>query len=148
MRRGVLAGLVLAFLAGGTATAGGRLPLVAGDYTYHLNEGTSNVQLLAFATAEGVAGTFSFHGSYVDLSGTVTCVSVRGVDAWVAGVIANAEDVGVDGWMVRVKDHGVRDQAVTFMDDYALAIAWCEGASTEYDREYLQPVVAGWLIVR
>ena len=147
MRRSLLAGLVLAFAIGGTAGAGGRLPLVAGDYTYELNGGTSHVQLSAIGGRHGVHGSLTFDGTYVDLQGTVTCVTVKGADAWVAGVIDNAAEVGFDGWMVRVRDHGIRDRAVTFMDDYSAALAWCEGASAD-GVKVLQPLVDGWLVVR
>ncbi|HEU0244336.1 MAG TPA: hypothetical protein VFQ75_10550 [Candidatus Limnocylindrales bacterium] len=148
MRRGVLAGLGLAMVITGAASGGGRPPLVAGAYTYELNGGRSHVDLVAFAGVHGARGTLSFQGTFVDMGGSVTCVTVRGSDAWVAGVIEWGDDVGLDGWMVRVTDHGARDRAVTFIEDFGLATAWCEGASTAYDADYLQPVVAGWLIVR
>lgn len=147
MRRSLLAGVVLALLVGGTAAAGGRLALVAGQYTYQLNGGTSEVRLLAVGRPGDVRGTLMFRGSYIDFDGTVTCVTVKGADAWVAGVIDDPDEVGFDGWMVRVKDHGIRDRAVTFIDDAAVARAWCEEMRRD-GVEYLQPLVDGWVVVR
>ena len=147
MRRGVVAGILLALFVGGTATASGRLPLVAGDYTYELGGGTSHVQVVAFGGADGPRGSFSFHGTFVDLGGSVTCVTVHGAEAWIAGVLESGDDVGLDAWMVRMTDHGARDQAVTFIDDYAVAMAWCTGASSD-GADLQQPLVGGWLVVR
>ncbi|HEX5825947.1 MAG TPA: hypothetical protein VFY23_00375, partial [Candidatus Limnocylindrales bacterium] len=113
-----------------------------------LNGGTSHVHLVAFGGPGGAMGSMAFHGTYVDVGGPVTCVTVRGADAWVAGEVAWGDGLGLDGWMARVVDHGSRDRAVTFLEEHALATAWCEAASTEHDAEYLQPVIEGWLRVR
>lgn len=148
MRRGLFAGLALVFLVGGPVVAGGRLPLVAGDYTYELNGGTSNVTLAAFAGRTGPMGSMRFEGTWVAFGGPVTCVTVRGSEAWVAGSVGWGDALGLDGWMVRLVDHGTRDRAVAFVDEYDLAVAWCEGASVELDSAYLVPVTAGWVVVR
>lgn len=148
MRGGLLAGLALGCLVGGSATAVGRRPVVAGDYTYELSGGISNVELVAFSGRRGATGSMHFARTYTELGGTVTCVTVRGADAWIAGVADWGDAFGLDGWMVRVVDPGTRDRAVTFVDEYALAVGWCESASTDLNADSLQPVTDGWLVVR
>lgn len=147
MSRGVVAGVVLALALAVPAGAGGRLPLVVGDYTYQLNGGTSHVHLVAYGGAEGISGAFTFHGTFVDVGGSVTCLRVHGADAWLAGVLESGDDVGFDGWMIRLSDHGTRDRAVTFIDDYGVAMAWCDNRSAD-GADLIQPVTEGWLLVR
>ena len=135
----------------GTAQAAPRAPIVTGDYSYEYLSHVSTVDVVGRA-GDPASGWFSYSGEFATFGGPVTCVSVVGADAWLAGPITRGDAgiEGVDAWAIRLHDGGTPgrngDTAITFLDTAEGVRALCESATSEYDG-YLQQVIEGNLVV-
>ncbi len=146
-RAGVLAVTLLLVSATGVQAAG--VAKVTGTYQTEFGGVVATITVDAHATTPA-SGTFSFSntvGGFID--GEVTCVTIEGSDAWIAGPVLDSDIPGLTSWAARLHDGGTPgtngDLAITFVDFESLDW-YCERARTNYDR-YMVPVAGGNLVI-
>lgn len=147
-----MAALILTLALGGAAQAAALASSVTGDYTYQFFTNTTTIHLDAHA-GDPATGSFSYVSGFASFSGPVTCVTVIGSDAWVAGpitAVTKGDTFGYDGWAERVHDGGTPgaqgDTAITFIDTFDAMVKYCQSAKTKSDRSMV-PLTAGNLVV-
>ncbi|HLO36712.1 MAG TPA: hypothetical protein VK194_11540 [Candidatus Deferrimicrobium sp.] len=149
MRRATLLAVVLVLAVGGAVQATGRVASVTGSYQYELFGGTRTVELDAH-DGDSVSGSISYASPFAVFSGSVTCITVIGSDAWVAGPITTGGDFA--GWAVRVRDGGTPgangDMAITYVDTLEASVDFCQAAKQPKRIGDMVPVTAGNLVVR
>jgi len=154
MRRATVLAVVMVLALGGTVQAAPRVPMVTGAYAYQYGAGTSTV-LLAARGGDPARGSLAFAGPFGSFRGPVTCVTVIGSDAWVAGEITvgapEIEGVVYHGWAVRVHDGGTPgrkgDTAITLIDPPEVSLEYCQSADSSVD-DWQVPVTGGNLVVQ
>ena len=123
MRRAAALAVVLVMALSGIAQAAGPAGTVVGSYTY-APFSPDNVRLVMVAATNvgghvmGVWSLTKINAPRTTYSGPVTCLTVSGRDAWLAGPLWQGSTVGAflwihDGGLPR----GVGDRAVTWISD-------------------------------
>ena len=156
LRMAMAIALVLTLALGGVAQARSAPPLVTGAFTYIFNDTTRTAALVAsgsdpatgmFVIAAPAAGQF--------LTARVTCLTVDGRDAWIAGTITRSSDwvpgVVLRGVWVRVHDGGrggSGDLVISGLEQTATdAVKACVSKSPDLDG-LLQPLKVGDITIR
>jgi hypothetical protein len=124
MRRAAVLAVVLVMAFSGVALGRGPVATVTGHYAYTtVDWGDADRLVTVAATNDGdhVKGVWSLtvlNPPRTTYSGPVTCLTVSGRDAWLAGPLRQGSNVGAflwihDGGLPR----GADDQAVTWISD-------------------------------
>lgn len=148
MRRATALAFAL-LLAMAVPAQAGRVQAVTGTYQTAFGDVVATVTVDARA-GDAASGWFSFTntvGGYI--YGPVTCVTIDGADAWLAGLVDRSDIPGAAGWAARVHDGGTPgtngDLAITFLS-YDSLVPYCEKAKTSSDR-WLVPVRGGNVVI-
>jgi hypothetical protein len=149
MRRAAVLAVVLVMAFAGITLAKSSVAKVTGTYTYWFDSGTGRLVSVNAKDADPAKGTWSWTqllaegGIGMTLSGDVTCLSVDGQNAWVAGPATNGpvptpSDHGAFLWLHDSGlPGGVGDMAITWISDPGLTTAQdmvtlCENKATSF----------------